>query len=141
MQDIAVEGMLEDLARSHHEQEKIASSQTTEDELTAQIGRLEEGTFAANTDDDVPQFVSERNLKRKRPSGARFDIYADPLPSDGTVLRPVRVKEEPLSSPPRNTHQLLRKETLDLDELGPHPISTPHRRPRRSLCHRRSRVP
>jgi hypothetical protein len=135
LQGIAIDEALEDFARSHHAQEKIASSQTTEDELIAQSSH-QGGPIVVAIDDDFPQFVSERNLKRKRPGGARFDIYADPMPSDGTVLRPVQVKEEPLSSPPigRTTHQLLRKETLDLDELGPHPISTPHRRPRRSYA-------
>ncbi|KAF2660214.1 SAE2-domain-containing protein [Lophiostoma macrostomum CBS 122681] len=136
LQGVAVEDMLQDLAGPYHTQEKIASSQTTEDELIAQSSRWEAGPVAATIDDDFPQFISEKSLKRKRPSGAKFDIYADPVPSDGTVKRPVQVKDEPLSSPPisTTTHQLLRKETLDLDELGPHPISTPHRRIRRSYA-------
>ncbi|KAF2711009.1 SAE2-domain-containing protein [Pleomassaria siparia CBS 279.74] len=108
--------------------DKISSSQTTEDEIITQRAEL-----AANPDsDDVPQFVSERSLKRKRVTATRLNVYADRVPSDGTPDKPFRIKEERHSSPPAPifTNHLLRKETMDLDDLGPHVISTPHRRRR-----------
>jgi hypothetical protein len=111
----------------------INSSQTTEDEVATQ--RLDNYMkTSTNTEhDDAPQFVSERSLKRKRMSTARFNVYSDRIPSDGTPVRPFIIKEEQSSSPPASisAHHLLRKETMDLDELGPNVISTPQRRRRR----------
>jgi hypothetical protein len=90
-----------------------SSSQTTEDESTEQAVRHTQ--FTTNTDDEneVPQFVSARSLKRKRGPSSKIEIHGD-RSSDGTPVKPFQVKDEQLSSPP-NIHSLLRKETLDLD--------------------------
>ncbi|KAF2180258.1 SAE2-domain-containing protein [Zopfia rhizophila CBS 207.26] len=110
---------------------KLPSSQTTEDEITTQTASTAPQTNHNTEDNDRPQFVSERSLKRKRTNGTRFEVHGRCGSSDGTRMNPYRVKEEQLSSPPERgvlPQTLLRKETLDLDELGPHVIATPHRR-------------
>ncbi|KAK7185397.1 DNA repair protein/CtIP [Paraphaeosphaeria sporulosa] len=112
--------------------EKITSSQTT----VPEVSEPEDGmTPRANApmDDDEPEIVSERSLKRKRKPSTGFTVFHDDS-SDGTPAKPVRVKAELHSSPPPDTaHQLLRKETMDLDELGPNPIMTPRRQRLRRL--------
>lgn len=107
----------------------LPSSQRTEDEVAQDLTTLMPPP-ASMYDDDVPQVVSERSLKRKRATRSPVKVYTDRLPSDGTPVNPFRVKEEPHSSPPRQllSPKLLRKETLDLDEPGPNALSTPHRR-------------
>ncbi|CAO2648503.1 Nn.00g077700.m01.CDS01 [Neocucurbitaria sp. VM-36] len=111
-----------------------SSSQTTEDESTeptnrhAQVGDTED-------EDDFPQFVSTRSLKRKRdqPSKSKFEIFAD-RSSDGTPAKPFRVKEELLSSPPVTSNKVLRKETFDLDSPAPLVLQTPrHSRRKASI--------
>jgi hypothetical protein len=116
----------------HSSPDKVTSSQTTVPEVSEQ----EETTPRANApieDDDEPEIVSERSLKRKRKPSTGFRVFQDGS-SDGTPAKPVHVKEELYSSPPPESaaHQLLRKDTMDLDELGPNPIMTPrHQRLRR----------
>ncbi|KAJ4289724.1 hypothetical protein N0V90_011054 [Kalmusia sp. IMI 367209] len=109
--------------------DKLGSSQTTLDEVPEQ--NPETTVYTANhvDDDDGPEFVSERSLKRKRNPSRAFDIYHDGS-SEGTPAKPVRVKEEQHSSPPSESRidHILRKETMDLDELGPNPITTPRHR-------------
>jgi hypothetical protein len=119
-----------------HNPDGINSSQTTEDENVTQRLQNPVKTFTNTEHDDAPQLVSERSLKRKRANTARFDVF-----SDGTPVKPVTIKEEQDSSPPvsMSAHHLLRKETMDLDELGPNVISTPHRR-RRRRCSTHSNV-
>jgi hypothetical protein len=126
--------------------EKISSSQTEDD--VAQDDQISMPPPRAVDDDDLPQVVSERSLKRKRRGSATVQVYRDQVPSSGTPINPYRVKEEPRSSPPiqETPYKLLRKETLDLDELGPHAITTPSGRRLRgdyttriaSLRHQRS---
>jgi hypothetical protein len=112
--------------------DRINSSQTTEDEIATQRLHSSLKTRVHTTYDDIPQIVSERSLKRKRLNPTIFNVFADRIPSDGTPVRPFNVKQEQLSSPPASisAHHLLRKETMDLDILGPNVISTPHRRRR-----------
>lgn len=107
--------------------ERIPSSQTEED-VMQHAEAMPPPRHVDN--DDVPQVVSERSLKRKRNPSTAIHVYNDRIPPDGTPSKPFRLKEEPRSSPPlpQPIHKLLRKETFDLDELGPHPISTPHGR-------------
>ncbi|CAI9631270.1 unnamed protein product [Alternaria burnsii] len=121
---------------SDHEGHRSAipsSSQTTVDEPEQSRGIFEPAVDA--DDDDVPQFVSERSLKRKReqPSKSRFEIYADHS-SDGTPVKPHRVKEEPQSSPPVSILMMARTETVDLDDPAPHGLKTP-RQPRTRLLY------
>jgi hypothetical protein len=106
------------------------SSQTTVDEEVEPLSRHEQAPDTQD-DDDIPQFVSERCLKRKRgqPSKSRFEIYADHS-SDGTPIKPFRVKEEQGSSPPVSAYRLTRYDTLDLDAPTPNGLRTP-RHPRR----------
>lgn len=106
-----------------------SSSQTTVDESAEHIARPQQ--VQEIEDDDLPEFVSERSLKRKRGPPPKFEIYAD-RSSDGTPIKPFRVKQEEHSSPPSTTHTLLRKDTIDLDEPAPSILLTP-RHPRRSL--------
>ncbi|KAF2792149.1 SAE2-domain-containing protein [Melanomma pulvis-pyrius CBS 109.77] len=115
------------IPEQHFSSARLDSSQTTEDEIATQ---LLDPVTSNSEHDDVPEFVSERSLKRKRATATKFDVYTDRVPLDGTPTNPFRVKEEPFSSPPAQvtTLHLLRKETMDLDELGPNVISTPHRR-------------
>jgi hypothetical protein len=105
-----------------------SSSQTTEDESAEQAARFTQFTTVADDDDDdddeMPQFVSERSLKRKRGQPSMMETYKD-RSSDGTPVKPFRVKEEQLSSPPI-IHGLVRKETIDLDD----PVSTVLQTPR-----------
>lgn len=111
----------------HPSSEKITSSQTTVPELSESDNGMTPRANSVADDDDEPEFVFERSLKRKRKPSKGFNVFQDGS-SDGTPAKPVRVKEELYSSPPPDAvHQLLRKETMDLDELGPNPIITPRR--------------
>jgi hypothetical protein len=112
------------------EEEKLTSSQTTEDEIITQNARTMMLPPSLVENDDNPEFVSAKSLKRKRASPSIKQAHTDRIPSDGTPMNPFRVKEEPPSSPPvpKPSLQLLRTETVDLDELGPNIISTPRRR-------------
>jgi hypothetical protein len=119
----------------NYQQAHPNSSQTTVDE------HIESTNWHAQTtdvedDDDMPEFVSERSLKRKRgeSSNSRFQIYAD-RSSDGTPVRPYHVKEEQSSSPPISAYKLLHHEaTMDLDDPAPNLLQTPrHNRRRLSI--------
>jgi hypothetical protein len=132
-QAIGVDGVVEhQFEMQEQPDERITSSQTEDDVM--QDAEAAMPPPPKPQDDDIPEFVFERTLKRKRQPQPKFKIYNDRVPSDGTPSKPVRVKEEPGSSPPAPTpsNSLLRKDTLDLDELGPHVISTPHGRRLRS---------
>ncbi|KAF2633525.1 hypothetical protein BU25DRAFT_8165 [Macroventuria anomochaeta] len=94
-----------------------SSSQTTVDEGADQITRRTQAVEAED-EDDLPQVVSERSLKRKRGQHSRIDLYTG-RSSDGTPAKPHRVKDEPLSSPPPAMHILMRTETIDLDDPAP----------------------
>ncbi|EMD87599.1 hypothetical protein COCC4DRAFT_192924 [Bipolaris maydis ATCC 48331] len=113
-----------------------SSSQTTVDERDESMTRHEQIVGVEDEDDDMPEFVSERSLKRKRgePTTSRFEIYADRL-SDGTPVRPYRVKEEQCSSPPVSAYKLLHYEaTMDLDDPASNLLQTPrHNRRRLSI--------
>ncbi|KAH7412165.1 DNA repair protein endonuclease SAE2/CtIP C-terminus-domain-containing protein [Phaeosphaeria sp. MPI-PUGE-AT-0046c] len=100
-----------------------SSSQTTEDESTQQATRSTTLTTATHDDDDVPQFVSARSLKRKRSQHPKLNICGHPS-SDGTPIKPFRVKEEPVSSQP-HAHSLFRKDTIDLDDPTSTLLKTP----------------
>ncbi|KZM26717.1 uncharacterized protein EKO05_0008795 [Ascochyta rabiei] len=100
-----------------------SSSQTTVDEAADQANRLTQ-TIDVEDEDDWPQIVSERSLKRKRDQHPKVDIYAG-RSSDGTPARPHRVKDEPLSSPPPAVHVLMRTETVDLDDPAPDNLAVP----------------
>jgi hypothetical protein len=110
-----------------------SSSQTTEDENLEQVARHTQIDSIAADDDDVPQFVSERSLKRKRGQAPKIDIWGD-RSSDGTPVKPFRVKDEPLSSPPI-TYSLMRKDTIDLDDPSSTLLQTPRHPRRKSLLH------
>jgi len=100
-----------------------SSSQTTVEETgepSTSVSQLD----AVADEDDVPQFVSARSVnKRKRGQTSRIEVYGDR--SDGTPIKPFRVKEEPGSSPP-NAYSLRRKDTVDLDAPGSRMLQTPH---------------
>lgn len=108
-----------DKARRYHVETNAVptSSQTTVDEVADQVARR---TQVVNDEDeeDFPQVVSERSLKRKRGQHSRVDVYTG-RSSDGTPAKPHRVKDEPLSSPPLAAHILTRTDTIDLDEAVP----------------------
>ena len=91
-----------------------SSSQTTVDEYADQANRRTQAVDMED-EDDMPQVVSERSLKRKRGQQSRIDIF-EGRSSDGTPAKPHRVKDEPLSSPPPAMHVLMRTETIDLDD-------------------------
>jgi FtsZ-binding cell division protein ZapB len=101
-----------------------SSSQTTVDETAGLPAPLTQAAPAADDDDDFPEVISTRSLKRKRGLPSKINVYAD-RSSDGTPVKPFRVKEEPLSSPPL-THNLQRKETIDLDDFASGVLHTPH---------------
>jgi hypothetical protein len=107
-----------DKARQYHIETNAmpTSSQTTVDEVTDQVTRRTQ--FFDENEDDLPQVVSERSLKRKRSQHSNMDIYTV-RSSDGTPAKPHRVKDEPMSSPPPLAHILTRTETIDLDEAVP----------------------
>ncbi|KAF2688599.1 hypothetical protein K458DRAFT_484597 [Lentithecium fluviatile CBS 122367] len=114
--------------------DKLGSSQTTEDEIAEQTSTAVP-IIASTESDDVPQFVFERSLKGKRGRRVRHRQLMNQDSSDGTPARPIRVKEELFSSPPpvEAAAHLHRKETMDLDELGPNAILTPRKRLRRTF--------
>ncbi|KAH6642433.1 DNA repair protein endonuclease SAE2/CtIP C-terminus-domain-containing protein [Boeremia exigua] len=91
-----------------------SSSQTTVDEAPDQLNRRSQAVHV-DDEDDLLQVVSERSLKRKRVQQPRIGLHAG-RSSDGTPAKPHRVKDEPLSSPPRSVYTLLRTETIDLDD-------------------------
>ncbi|CAI6330402.1 unnamed protein product [Periconia digitata] len=128
-------GEIHDSFEEHFGSEKVTSSQTTEDEVihTNQVAASEGG------DNDAPEFLSERSLKRKRKHKPSKDIKVFTDRSDGTPAKPIHVKEEPRSSPPllRATKSLLRKETMDLDEIGGKFVNTSDKSPSRT-AHGRS---
>lgn len=105
------------------------SSQTTEDESTQQATRSTTLTTAVHDDEDMPQFVSARSLKRKRSQPRKLGTCGHPS-SDGTPIKPFRVKEEPASSQAHD-HSLFRKYTIDLDD----PTSTLLQTPRHTKRH------
>lgn len=104
-----------------------SSSQTTEDESAQHSDKRQ--NRAVNDDDDTPRFVSSRSLKRKRGKHTTVGTHGS---SDGTPVKPFRIKEEPLSSPP-NMHSLVRKETIDLDDPASALLQTPRHRPRNRM--------
>lgn len=113
---------------THLQQTIPSSSQTTEDEGVEHVAKH---SLAIDDEDDMPQFVSERSLKRKRDQPSRIRIYTD-RSSDGTPVKPFHVKEEQFSSPP-NIHNLNRKDTIDLDDPTSFILQTPrHPRHKRS---------
>jgi hypothetical protein len=105
--------------------DKLGSSQTTVDDIAEQNAAFPK-PITPEEEDDAPQVVSERSLRRKRKRSTGPGLRGS---SDGTPERPIRVKEEMFSSPPLQdpTVQLIRKETMDLDELGPNVIRSPRR--------------
>ncbi|KAF3050825.1 hypothetical protein E8E11_006583 [Didymella keratinophila] len=108
-----------DKARQHHLETNAVptSSQTTVDEVIDQVTRRPQS--ADNEDeDDLPQVVSERSLKRKRGLHSKMEVCTG-RSSDGTAAKPHRVKDEPMSSPPPLAHILTHTETIDLDEAVP----------------------
>lgn len=106
---------LEQARRYHVETNAVlSSSQTTVDEVADQANRQNQ-VADVEDEDDLPQVVSERSLKRKRGVQSRKDINAG-RSSDGTPAKPHRVKDEPVSSPPPTVHILARTETIDLDD-------------------------
>ncbi|KAF5847835.1 hypothetical protein GGP41_009097 [Bipolaris sorokiniana] len=127
-----------------HQQGHPSSSQTTVDEHDESTTRHEQIIGLEDEDDDMPEFISERSLKRKRgePTTSRFEIYADRL-SDGTPVRPYRVKEEQCSSPPVSAYKLLHHEaTMDLDDPASNLLQTPrHNRRRLSIPAARAETP
>ncbi|USP80549.1 uncharacterized protein yc1106_07823 [Curvularia clavata] len=127
----------------NHQQAHPSSSQTTVDEHAEPSARHDE-TIGIGEDDDMPEFVSERSLKRKRgeTSNSRFEIYAD-RSSDGTPIRPYHVKEEQCSSPPISVYKLLHQETtMDLDDPTLNLLQTPrHNRRRLSIPAAGTEVP
>lgn len=119
-----------------------SSSQTTVDEWPNQLNRRTQPDDV-NDEDDIPQVVSERSLKRKRCQQSRFDVNTG-RSSDGTPAKPHRVKEEPTSSPPSAMHVLARTETIDLDdpaeiEAGAaYPLQRTHSNVTGTIRHQRS---
>ncbi|KAJ4378675.1 hypothetical protein N0V86_005546 [Didymella sp. IMI 355093] len=109
-----------DRARRYHVEANAVptSSQTTVDEVADQATRLAKVSDVED-DDDLPQVVSERSLKRKRGQQSRLDVNTG-RSSDGTPAKPHRVKDEPVSSPPSAVRILMRTETIDLDDAVPH---------------------
>ncbi len=108
---------------------KNMSSQTTEDapEETEQRALL----LRDQDDDDIPVVVKERSLKRNKrriSTPNSIEIFED---GQSTEDRWLRIKHEPLSSPPlvmMLPPALSRNETLDLDEVGDKPVSQHKRR-------------
>ncbi|KAF2084727.1 hypothetical protein K490DRAFT_68484 [Saccharata proteae CBS 121410] len=116
----------------------IPSSQTTEDDVNIPGEAPNNSTPQVHSnevqDDENPAIVSERSLKRKRyaPAGNRtFSIHEDAKEQEAAPKPPVRVKDEPPSSPiiVEQVPRLHRLETLDLDRIGS-PIHTPRKRRR-----------
>jgi hypothetical protein len=134
LQNVSSNVQHEMLDHENHQSANPGSSQTTVDEHVEPMIR-HEPALDAEEDEDIPEFVSERSLKRKRGelSKSRFEIYAD-RSSDGTPVRPHRVKEEPCSSPPISAYKMPLNETMDLDDLAPNVLKTPrHNRRRLSI--------
>lgn len=115
-----------------------SSSQTTVDEVVDQTHRRTQPVDGVE-DDDLPQIVSERSLKRKRVQQSRIDVYTG-RSSDGTPAKPLHVKDEPPSSPPAAIHVLTRTETIDLDDAAAHlhNHSSVHSRTTGTVRHQRS---
>ncbi|KAF3036715.1 hypothetical protein E8E12_007150 [Didymella heteroderae] len=111
-----------DKARRYHIETNAvpSSSQTTVDEVTDQATRRTQ-VADDEDEDDLPQVVAERSLKRKRGQHAKADVFIG-RSSDGTPAKPHCVKDEPLSSPPPVAHILARTETIDLDETAPRDV-------------------
>ncbi|KAI9815746.1 MAG: hypothetical protein M1827_002142 [Pycnora praestabilis] len=125
--------------------ETIGSSQTTNASIVGDLGLADVATPErlvrvlpqpiAFLSSDPPLVISDRSLKRKRPS--RVDT---PHPTgdgkaaaSGNAIRPIHVKSENISSSPVGVaafprHQYT-NESLDLDEVGS-PVNTPKKRTR-----------
>lgn len=109
--------------------ERMLSSQATEYDMnTQEVSQVNPPAATADDDNDVPEFVSARSLKRKRHIPHAFEVYDDNRASDGTPISPIMVKEEASRSSPdtaRPTLKVHRNETLDLD--APTTIATPRK--------------
>lgn len=113
--DVPLEVRLDRTRRYHVEANGApSSSQTTVDEAPDQLNRRTQAVHM-DDEDDVPQIVSERSLKRKRSQQSKIEVYTG-RSSDGTPAKPHCVKDEPLSSPPSAVYALMRTETIDLDD-------------------------
>lgn len=109
------------------------SSQTTVDEVADHTTRRTQ--FCADEEEeDIPQVISERSLKRKRDKHSKMEVFTGRF-SDGTPAKPHRVKDEPLSSPPPLAHILTRTETIDLDEAVPQGADVASALPRKPSFH------
>jgi hypothetical protein len=127
-----MDGTANNPLQSHLKAANPSSSQTTVDENTEQTRRQTE-LHKASDEDEWPQFVSARSLKRKRGLPSKSDVHGE-RPSDGTPVKPFRVKEEPRSSPP-SIHNLTRKETIDLDDPTSMLLRTPRHPKRKPSVH------
>ncbi|KAF3002907.1 hypothetical protein E8E13_002311 [Curvularia kusanoi] len=115
-------GLDQDVHHRTEINEVPSSSQTTVDEGLDQANRRTQLVDGID-EDDLPEIVSERSLKRKRVTQSKIDIYTG-RSSDGTPAKPHRVKDEPLSSPPAAMRGLTRIETMDLDDPAARPLQT-----------------
>ncbi|KAF2736880.1 SAE2-domain-containing protein [Polyplosphaeria fusca] len=70
------------------------SNQVTDDEVVTQHEPKSANRATTSLEDDIPQIVSERSLKRKRQLPATVAALPDRIPSDGTPVNPFRIKEE-----------------------------------------------
>ncbi|KAJ9641876.1 hypothetical protein H2199_005089 [Coniosporium tulheliwenetii] len=147
-EQIAVDSRLDDRApagpralRNNDEREASgnpSSSQTTQDDVEREAPQEDVVEKNATTDEDAPVVVSARPVKRKRPAskgGSGIHIREDAEQPGDTPSRPVRIKDEPPSSPivlGEASRPLTRTETLDLDSPGTD-SDTPRKRRMREL--------
>ncbi|KAK4945664.1 hypothetical protein LTR66_014374, partial [Elasticomyces elasticus] len=122
-------------ASSRHEQEgpkqgvspRITSSQTTDS-----VADTVAAPARSSDSDNLPVFVSSKSLRRKGYQEQSRPANMFQNRNDGTPVRPINIKDEPLSSPPvasHNTAHLLRTETSDLDAIRT-AMDTPRKRHR-----------
>ncbi|KAI9787359.1 MAG: hypothetical protein M1816_007645 [Peltula sp. TS41687] len=117
---------------------KILRSQESTQDDVEDTGRLSEHprqnfdkSETAESESDLPVVVSERALKRKRPTKPDSDVPDNHSGQQGTVKDPIKVKSEHGSSSPigLSAVQELAGESLDLDEVG-WTVKTPRKRAR-----------
>ena len=116
---------------------RLRSPESTQDEVE-DIDRLPadprhdlQKSETAESESDLPVVVSERALKRKRPTKPDSEAQEILGPQRGTIRDPIKVKSEHGSSSPLALLGLqeITNESLDLDEVGWR-VKTPRKRAR-----------
>ncbi|KAI9836256.1 MAG: hypothetical protein M1819_001593 [Sarea resinae] len=118
------------LTRDKQASSDDATQGEPESELGGEDVKVESPDEGSESPSDIPILVSERSLKRKRPSDrSGFIIHGERAGPIGSATKPIRIKSEHISNSPTGPYDLsmLQEDNLDLDEVGQQ-VDTPKKR-------------